>query len=76
MSSLVFEEFLLRIAYAVWLLREVAHHYSSEIHISVMYDVACTLVQHLKVYIYISFHVSVKIIDVFRLMVLKKGFCL
>ena len=41
--------FLPRIAYAVWLLTEIQEHQPVEVDISVMYDIACTLVRHLKV---------------------------
>ena len=41
--------FIPRIAYAVWLLTEIRDNHPNEVDISVMYDVACTLVRHLKV---------------------------
>ena len=40
--------FIPRIAYAVWLLTEIRDNHPNEVDISVMYDVACTLVWHLK----------------------------
>ena len=38
-----------RLAYAVWLLNQISQRQPGEINILVMYDIACTLVRHLKV---------------------------
>ena len=37
-----------RLSYAVWLLEELVQHVSTETDIIIMYDIACTLVRHLK----------------------------
>ena len=46
---------LSRVAYAVWLLNEINEHHSKDIKISLMYDIACILVRHLKVHVFILF---------------------
>ena len=38
-----------RIAYAVWLLTQIAQRQPEDVKILVMYDIGCTLVRHLKV---------------------------
>ena len=53
-----------RIAYAVWLLSEIAQQQPDDVKILVMYDIACTLVPHLKVHT-LTILVHIMIIDVF-----------
>jgi len=38
----------LRLSYGVWLLQELLQHVPSNVTLYIMYDVACTLVKHLK----------------------------
>ena len=38
-----------RIAYAVWLLNQISQRHPGEVKILLMYDIACTLVRHLKI---------------------------
>ena len=37
-----------RLSYVVWLLDELGQRIPSETDVYIMYDIACTLVQHLK----------------------------
>ena len=37
-----------RLSYVVWMLEELIHKISSSADVCIMYDIACTLVQHLK----------------------------
>ena len=53
-----------RIAYAVWLLSEIVQQQPDDVKILVMYDIACTLVRHLKVHT-LTILVHIMIIDVF-----------
>ena len=53
-----------RIAYAVWLLSEIVQQQPDDVKILVMYDIACTLVRHLKVHT-LTILVHIVIIDVF-----------
>ena len=38
-----------RLSYVIWVLEELVHHIPPAADVYVMYDIACTLVQHLKV---------------------------
>ena len=40
--------FVFRLSYVVWLLEELIHHIPRDVEWNVVYDVACTLVRHLK----------------------------
>ena len=46
--SVIFLNCLYRLSYVVWLLEELVHSIPSDIDVYVMYDIACTLAQHLK----------------------------
>lgn len=48
MYSCVTECLFIRLSYVVWMLEELANRIPSGVHAYVMYDVACTLVQHLR----------------------------
>lgn len=37
-----------RLSYVVWMLEELIHKIPSSADVCIMYDIACTLVQHLK----------------------------
>ena len=37
-----------RLSYVIWLLEELMHRIESTADVYIMYDIACTLVQHLK----------------------------
>ncbi len=44
----VFFKCLNRLSYAVWLLQELVQRNPTSVHMNMMYDIACILVQHLR----------------------------
>ena len=38
----------IRLSYIVWLLQELVQRIPANVHLKVMYDIACILVQHLR----------------------------